>query len=348
MLVVLSLTPYLSLSAALLPLNSVIGRDLRLNPHTIDLTIAMSTAAYALGTVVAVQFASRLPPRRMLVLYEAVFVLASIAVAWSPVGWMFVAGFVVQGLCTSLLLIAAVPPLVTGFGHEKLPVTGGVMNVCIFGAVALGPTIGAIQASGHDRRPLFWGVAAVAAVAFGFALLTYEDQPPANPDAPVDLVGVGLAAAGCGLAFFGAGELQPSVVAGPESLAPLLVGAAMLLSMIVYEFHARRPLMPVKQLATTFPEFGIFTAATASASSFALMELVLVGLKQSSTPVARGCSSCRSSSVRSRWPSSSGCSSGVGSRRSWPSPASSCSPGRRPRCSPSGRSAVRSSRSQPG
>ena len=73
---------------------------------------------------------------------------------------MFIAGHVLQGLCTSLLLIAAVPPLALGFGMEKFRWTAMIMNVCIFGAVALGPVIGGIQASAHAWRPLFWIVAA--------------------------------------------------------------------------------------------------------------------------------------------------------------------------------------------
>ena len=52
---------------------------------------------------------------------------------------MFIVGHVLQGLCTSLLLIAAVPPLILGYPAEKLRWTAMIMNMCIFGAVALGP-----------------------------------------------------------------------------------------------------------------------------------------------------------------------------------------------------------------
>ncbi len=287
-LVAFSLIPYLMLSAAVFPLLPLISKALHLSSHSLDVTVAMSTAAYSFGTVLAVQLAARLPPRRMLLAYEALFVAASVAAAWSPSGWVFVAGFVVQGLCTSLLLIASVPPLVTGFGHEKLPMTGGVMNLCIFGAVAVGPTLGAIEASGLDWRMLFWVVCGLAGVAALLALVTYEHQEPIHPDSPVDFVGVGLAGAGCGLAFFGAGEIEASHAVSLETLVPLVAGVAMLVAMIAYEYRAEQPLMPVKQLASTFPVFGIFTAATASASSFALMELVMTGLHNSSTPTTSG------------------------------------------------------------
>ena len=113
MLVVLSLVPYLALTAAVLPLSSTVAKGVGLSPAALDLTVALSTGAYALGTVLAVQFAVHLRARRMLILYELALVAASVLAAWAPTGSVFAAAFVTQGLCTSLLLIAAVPPLVT-------------------------------------------------------------------------------------------------------------------------------------------------------------------------------------------------------------------------------------------
>ena len=40
--------------------------------------------------------------------------MAAALAAWAPSGPVFAAAFVAEGLCTSLMLIAAVPPLVTG------------------------------------------------------------------------------------------------------------------------------------------------------------------------------------------------------------------------------------------
>lgn len=69
-------------------------------------------------------------------------VAAAVFAAWAPTGPVFLAAFIVEGLCASLMLIAAAPPLVTGWPVAKMPVTGFVMNLCVFGAVAAGPTVG--------------------------------------------------------------------------------------------------------------------------------------------------------------------------------------------------------------
>jgi MFS family permease len=283
-LVVCSLIPYLVLTAAIFPMADSISKSLRMSPAALDLTVAMSTGAYAVGTVLAVQFAAHLPARRMLVVYESLFVVASVLTAWAPTAGVFIGGFVAQGLCTSLMLIAAVPPLVTSWPAKKMPVTAGIMNLCIFGAVAAGPSIGAGQLTGQSWRPLFWGVAGVAALALLFALLTYEDAPPFDRTAPWDLGAVTLATVGCAAGFFGAGELQARMAARPEAVGPLLAGVALLVALVVYEYRQRRPLMPVRAVATSVPATGVFVALTTSAAAFGLMELILEKMHASSSP----------------------------------------------------------------
>ena len=159
----------------------------------------MANAAYAVGTVLAVQFAQLLRQRRMMVVYVVLLVIGSIVAAAAQNPGMFIAGHVVQGLCTSLLLIAAVPPLALSFGVARFRSTAVIMSMCIFGAVALGPTIGGIQASAHAWRPLFWIIAGISVVALVLSLLTFEDAPPLIRRAPRPALI--LAAAGPVLAF---------------------------------------------------------------------------------------------------------------------------------------------------
>jgi predicted MFS family arabinose efflux permease len=156
-LVVSALVPFLMLTAAMFPLLPLMSKSLGLSKPVLDVTIGLSDAGYAFGTVLAVQFAVHLPARRMLVGYVTAFVVAAVLAAWAPDGPVFVAAFIAEGLCTSLMLIAAVPPLVTGWPTAKMPGTGLIMNLCIFGAVALGPTIGGLLAASGSWRPLFWG-----------------------------------------------------------------------------------------------------------------------------------------------------------------------------------------------
>ncbi len=267
-MVMFALIPYLALSAALNPLTPIISKQLHMSLQTMSLSSGLSNAAYALGTVLAVQFAQHLPQRRMLVGYAVLLLIGSLlsAAAQDPV--MFIVGRVIQGLCTSLLLIAAVPPLAIGFPKDKLRDTAVIMNMCIFGAVALGPFIGGLQAQSQAWRPLFWIVAGISATAVILAVLTFEDAPPANPDSPRDLPAITLAAVGCVAAFFGASQLESHAFLAPVVIVPLLGGLAVIVALIVYQYRAKHPLLMVRTMLTSsIPVAGIVLALFAAAAS---------------------------------------------------------------------------------
>jgi hypothetical protein len=267
-MVMLALIPYLALSAALEPLTPIIAKQLHTSLQTMSLSSGLANAAYAAGTVLAVQLAQHLPQRRMMVLYATLLVIGSVLAAAAQDPGMYIAGHVLQGLCTSLLLISAVPPLAIGYPASKLRTTAMIMNLCIFGAVALGPAIGGLQAQSHAWRPLFWIIAAIAASALVLAVLTFDDAPPANPDSPRDLPAIALATVGCLAAFFGASELFTHPFLDVETIAPLLGGLATIVVLIVYQFRAKRPLLTIRAMLTsTMPVAGIVVALFAAAAS---------------------------------------------------------------------------------
>src|SRR3954469_13103830 len=168
-LVTAALTPFLVLSSALFPLQEVVVKGTGLSESALEMTNGMANAAYCFGTVAAVQMLQRLPGRRLLLAFATLFVLGSGLAAWAPLPGLFAAGRVIQGLMTSLMLIAAVPPLVTGWPEERMRPTAVTMNLAIFGAVALGPVVGGIFAGQESWRPLFWIVAGLGAAALLFA-----------------------------------------------------------------------------------------------------------------------------------------------------------------------------------
>ncbi len=284
-MVIFALTPYLALSAAFTALMPVLQKSLKLSPQALSLTAGMANAAYAFGTVLAVQFAVHLRGRRMLVLYAALFVLGSAMAASALTDGLFIAGHVLQGISTSLMLIAAVPPLIIGWPVSRMRYTAVIMNLCIFGAVALGPVIGGVQAGAGDWQPLFWIITGVGGLALLMALLTFEDQGPQDTSAPWDWVALGLAGGGCAAAFFGASELQTHRMLDLIVLLPLLCGVGAIVALVVFEYVIERPLMPVRQAVTTLPVVGVIIAMTAGAASVAIVELVQTALQKSTTPV---------------------------------------------------------------
>ena len=288
-MVIFALVPYLGLSAALAPLTPMIGQQLHMSAQTMSLGLGLANAGYAVGTVLAVQFAQLLPQRRMMILYAALLAIGSVLAAAAQDPAMFIVGHVLQGLCTSLLLIAAVPPLAIGFGLARIRSTAVIMNVCIFGAVALGPTIGGIQASAHAWRPLFWVIAAISLTALALAVLTFEDAPPADRDAPRAPFVLGLAAAGCVAAFYGASQLLTHRFVDVQTLLPLAGGLALIIILIVNQYRSKRPLLTIRSMLTsTVPVAGIVVALTAAAASVTATDLTATALAPHYTPLHLG------------------------------------------------------------
>ncbi|WP_082022573.1 universal stress protein [Mycolicibacterium setense] len=288
-MVTLALIPYLALSAAVDPLVPIISRELHISAQTMSLGFGLGNAAYAVGTVLAVQFAQHLPQRRMLLGYAVVLVAGSVLAASALNGAMFIAGHILQGLATSMLLIAAAPPLTIGFPRDKLRHTAVIMNMCVFGAVALGPFVGGAQAEAQAWRPLFWIVAVIAVGALIMAALTFEDAPPADLDAPRDLRAIGLASVGCAAAFIGAAQLTTHAFTDPVAIVPMLGGLALIVVLIVYQFRSRRPLLTVRTMLTSsIPVAGVGLALFAAAASVAATALTAQVFMQTYSPVQVG------------------------------------------------------------
>jgi MFS family permease len=287
-MVVLFLVPYLVLSAALQPITPLIAGTLHMSLQVTSLASGMANAGYAVGTVVAVQLAQHLPQRRMLVVYATLLVIGSVLAAAATDPPMFIAGHVLQGLCTSLLLIAAAPPLFLGYPAAKLRWTAMIMNMCIFGAVAAGPLIGGAQTSFHAWRPLFWIAAGIAGVALLLSLLTFEDAPPADRSTPRDGWAIALATAGSVAAFWGASELTTHRFLDPVAVGPLLGGLALIIVLWVYQYRGTRTLLTLRPLASTIPAAGIVVAICAAAASVSAIALTSAALAHRYTPLHLG------------------------------------------------------------
>lgn len=288
-MVTLALIPYLALSAAIDPLVPIICEQLNMTPQEMSLGAGLGNAAYAVGTVLAVQFAQHLPQRRMMLAYAVLLVIGSVIAASATNGTVFITGHVLQGLSTSMLLIAAAPPLTIGFPREKLRYTAVIMNMCVFGAVALGPFVGGAQAEAHAWRPLFWIIAGIALAALVMAALTFEDAPPADRTAPRDLKAIGLAAVGCAAAFIGAAQLTSHGFGDAAVTVPMLGGLLLIVALIVYQFHAPRPLLTIRTMLTSsIPVAGVGVALFAAAASVAATALTAEVFLESFNPVHVG------------------------------------------------------------
>ncbi len=270
----LGLSPNIVVGTAFTPLTKVLAHDLATSQGGLQIAEGMSNAGYACGAVVAAQLAQRYVQRNLFLGYQAAFVVGSVMAALAGGLPLFFAGRLVQGAATGLMLISALPPLVTRFGASRLPVTVALVNVGLFGATTIGPLVGGVTAQSGAWRLFFGGIAVLGAAGFVAALLGYVRLDPPAPELAVDRAAIGLAVVGTSLAFFGATVVAGASFASPVFLGPFALGLAALVVLVVLEYRREEPLMPVKALSTQLPVTGMVVAMLAGAVFVTVVEVV--------------------------------------------------------------------------
>ncbi|HET6298490.1 MAG TPA: MFS transporter [Kribbella sp.] len=278
--VLVALSPFIVLSTASLFITQQVSDDLHASVFGVQLADGLSNAGYAFGAVAAADLIRRLPMWRLYILTEAAFAVGSLLAALAPNIGMFTVGRVVQGLATGLLLVIALPPLVTRHGAARVPLSAAFVSLGLFGMVTLGPVIGGVVA-GSDAWRLLFLIAAVLGVAGALlGLLAFERQMTAPPRLSFDWSGIPLALVATVLPFFGVSWLVRGGFGSPVFYLPVVVGLVALLVLLVRQYRQPRPLMPLKLISHTLPVTGIATAMVTGASVTALVDLAVVYMLQ--------------------------------------------------------------------
>jgi MFS family permease len=252
----LALCPDLIVSSGSQPVATIVGRDLHASQLSLQLSSTLSDAGYALGAVIAVDLVQRLAQRRLFVTVQLAAAAGATLSAAAPDGWMFGAGRVIGGLATGLLLVIALPPLVTTFGARRIPATMGLVNIGLFGAAAAGPLVAAGVAATGAWRAEYAAVAVAGAVGAALVWRTIPDRDGLDPDQPLNPVLFPLAAAATVLPFYGVAQLADRPFSAAVVWAPLAAGVAALAALVVTQARRRSPLIPMARLNSTLPLAG--------------------------------------------------------------------------------------------
>jgi hypothetical protein len=272
------LSPFLILSTATSLLDHRLIDDLNATPFELQLTGGLANAGYAFGAVAAVDMLQRLPARTGYLLCEGGFVVSSVLALSASEIFQFSAGIILQGLFTGMLLVAAVPPLVVGHGADRLPVTAAVVTFGLFGIATVGPLVGGLVGSFGGWRPLYGGIAVIAAVGLTIGILTFEPNEPMGRGAKFDWLAIPLALGATVLPFFGVSWLTRGSFSDAQFLAPVVVGLSLGILLLVAQYKKTDPLVPVRPLSNTIPVTGVATAMLSGAIFTTLLELTEVYL----------------------------------------------------------------------
>lgn len=278
LLALLALCPSLVLSTGLLPLTGAMATDLGTSQTWLQVANGLSNAAFAVGVVFAAQLAQRFVQRRLFLSYSAAFLVGSLLAALAPSLPLLLVGRVLQGGTTGLMMISALPPLITRFGVRRLPWTVAIVNLGLFGATTLGPLVGGVTAGAGAWRSLMWVIAALGALGLLAAVLGYPGFDPPEPELPVDGPALVLASLGTVLTFLATSLVASVSLTSIVFWAPFVLGIASIVALVVVEARKDSALMPVRELATQLPVTGTVVAMVAGAAFVTVVELVQIHL----------------------------------------------------------------------
>jgi MFS family permease len=272
----LALSPNTALTTAYTTMLPVLATDLHASARTLEIAAGLSNAGIAVGAVVAAYLGQRYVQRHLFVGYQLMFVAASLAAATAPNVEVFLAGRVLQGLATGLMVIGALPVLVTRFGVARLPVSVAVVNVALFGSATLGPLVAGPVAASGAWRLLFGVLAAVGLLGLAATVLGYERFDPPDPGLRLDRSAMVLAVLATVLPFYATSVLSSDGVGSPTFVVPFTAGLLALLALAVTQYRAADPMVPVRALSTQLPVTGTIVAMIGGAVFVAVLSLALL------------------------------------------------------------------------
>jgi MFS family permease len=270
---ILALVPYIVVTSAYTLFRKQVAQDIGATPTGLEIINGLSTAGYAFGALLGGDLINRFKQRHLFLICEALFVLSCALAAAAGGVPAYGAGRVLQGLMTGLLLVIALPPVIQRFPPQRMPTTAAAINIGFFGAVTVGPLLGGITAYGHAWRAFHAALGGLGCLTWLLAILSLPDADPPNPRLRFDLAAIALGLPATALPFWAVGELTGPGFDSPLFIAPLVLGLACFVALLLVEYHREEPLAPVKQMWHTLPLVGTLAAMIGGAAFFTLLML---------------------------------------------------------------------------
>ncbi|MEE1753258.1 MFS transporter [Streptomyces sp. SP18CS02] len=208
--------------------------------------------------------------KRMFLAGLGLFTAASVAGGLAQEGWQLLAARAVQGLgaavlapATLTIVTGAVPP-----GRARTRAIGTWSAVGAGGGAAGGLVGGLLTDLLSWRWVLLINVPVGVLVLIGAALWVRESRTGGGRR--LDLPGAVLVTGGLAAVAYGIVQTEAAGWGAPETLLPLLGGAALLAAFVAVEARARQPLMPLKVFRSRAVSAANAAMLVSGSASFAM------------------------------------------------------------------------------
>jgi EmrB/QacA subfamily drug resistance transporter len=207
----------------------------------LEWTVNAYNLAFAVALLTGAALGDRFGRKRLYWIGLLGFTLASAAAALSPSVGALIAARGVQGLAAAIVMPMTLTLISEAFPAAKRGAAIGLWGGITGLAVALGPVVGGAIVGGISWHWIFWLNVPIglALIPLSMARLTESHGPRSK----LDIVGLLLAGAG----FFGLtwGLIRASSIGwtSPETIAALVLGAALVVAFIRWERHSPAPML---------------------------------------------------------------------------------------------------------
>ena len=183
--------------------------------------------------------------RRVFALGVAAFGATSLLCALAPTIEVLVAARALQGVAGALLTPAALAVIVSSFPPDERGKAVGAWTAWAGIGTVLGPVIGGQLVDAASWRWIFAINVPIVIVTLILILRVVPEGRERDPDARVDVVGALLCALGLAGMTFGLIEQPLRGWGDPVVALPLVVGAVLFASFLVWESRTAHPMLPL-------------------------------------------------------------------------------------------------------
>ena len=221
--------------------------------------------------------------RRVFVSGAIIFTLSSALSGAAPNGWFLIAARFVQGAGAALLAPMTLALIVSIFRQyderaRAMSVWGAVTGI----SGSIGVTLGGILADGPGWRWIFWvNVPLGLAIVIGAFWVIPADGPAEKTSLrKFDFVGAVLSAGAIGMLIYGISSLEQYSMVDLRSGGSALIGLSVLTLFVIWEKHARHPLIDLALLRIRSVAGSNLIAFTGVAGQYSIFYLLAIYLQE--------------------------------------------------------------------
>jgi EmrB/QacA subfamily drug resistance transporter len=266
----------LVVSTALTEIRRALGASI----EALEWTVNAYVLTFAVLLMTASALGDRFGRRRVFAAGFGLFSVASAGCALAPnAGWL-VAARAVQGAGAAVLAPLALALLGAAFPPERRGWAVGMLSGITGLATVGGPIIGGAVTQMIGWKWIFWLNVPIGLLAIPFVITRLEES--FGPKAALDVRGLALVSAGVLGMVWGLVRASGQGFGRLDVLAPLAVGAILIVAFVVQELRARAPMLPMRLFRSRTFSAGnaacFLLFATITGSVFLMAQYLQTGL----------------------------------------------------------------------